>query len=202
MKTNVRSYTDVELIERAKQTQGFKGFPEGYWLYGIRSNEDEPNKFDDKIYLFKGDKFAGVVTSATTNCGTPALKGFEKYNSTGAFVLKSDFWHHDMWTPFNADKTPFKHKGKIIALGQAKPVVGYRDGNKNDKSEELGDPVKGWFGINFHPSSYNLWSKIVGAEIGWWSAGCQVVNDLSKYRQIMDKVKNQKRVTYLLINEF
>ena len=193
--TNVRSYTDKELLERARNIENFSGFPEDYWLLGVRSSEDENNKFDDKIYLFKGEEFGGIVTSATTNAGDPALKGFEKYSDKGTFVLKSDFWHYNMWRYG-------LHKGKMPALRQASSVVGYRDGNKNNKNEEIGNPVKGWFGINFHASSYNLSSKHIREDIGWWSAGCQVVNDLQKYNKILNKVKNQDRVSYLLLKEF
>ena len=38
--------------------------------------------------------------------------------------------------------------------------------------------------------------------IGGWSLGCQVVNDREKYYKIIDLVKNQKSVSFCLINEF
>lgn len=62
----VRTYKDKELLEKVKSLSSFKDIPSGYWLLGVRSNEDTPNRFDDKIYLFKGEEFI-LVTSATTN---------------------------------------------------------------------------------------------------------------------------------------
>jgi hypothetical protein len=32
----VRSYTDKELLERAENTNGFNGFPLGYWILAVR----------------------------------------------------------------------------------------------------------------------------------------------------------------------
>ena len=88
----VKSYSDSQLLDRVKSIKSFKGIPEGYWILGVRSNEDEPNKFDDKFYIWNGEKFI-TMTSGTTNPGTPILEGgFLKYNKVGAAVLKSDEW--------------------------------------------------------------------------------------------------------------
>ncbi len=71
----VRAYTDKELLQRVKELDSFKDIPSGYWLLGVRSSEDEPNRFDDKIYLFKGEQFVDV-TSCTTNPGTTVLRNY------------------------------------------------------------------------------------------------------------------------------
>jgi len=190
----VRPYTDKQLLERVKTLHNYIGIPKGYWLLGVRSQDDIPNTFDDKIYLFKGEEFV-VVTSATTNAGTPTLKQFEKVNKKGAAVLKSDEWYYDVWKYG-------KHNGKVEALLQlGAPVQVYRDTDKDDKSEEQGKIDTGYFGINFHPNTYDL-SKPSGTNIGWWSAGCQVVNKVDIYKIIIRLVKNQANVTYCLINEF
>lgn len=191
----VRAYKDKELLDRVKSLSSFNNLPTGYWLLGVRSNEDTANRFDDKIYLFKGEEFI-LVTSATTNPGTPTLKQFEKVNKAGAAVLKADLWYYNLWKYG-------KHNGKIDALLQlGNSVQVYRDTDKDDKSEEQGKLQTGYFGINFHPNTYDITADNTGATIGWYSAGCQVVNDMSKYREIIKLVKNQKIVTYCLINEF
>lgn len=173
----------------------FKEIPSGYWLLGVRSNEDTPNRFDDKIYLFKGEEFI-LVTSATTNPGTPTLKQFEKVNKAGAAVLKADLWYHNLWKYG-------KHNGKIEALLQlGNSVQVYRDTDKDDKSEEQGKLQEGYFGINFHPNTYDIKADNTGATIGWYSAGCQVVNDMDKYREMIKLLKTEKSVSYCLINEF
>lgn len=191
----VRAYKDKELLEKVKSLSSFKDIPSGYWLLGVRSNEDTPNRFDDKIYLFKGEEFI-LVTSATTNPGTPTLKQFEKVNKAGAAVLKADLWYHNLWKYG-------KHNGKIEALLQlGNSVQVYRDTDKDDKSEEQGKLQEGYFGINFHPNTYDIKADNTGATIGWYSAGCQVVNDMDKYREMIKLLKTEKSVSYCLINEF
>ena len=77
----------------------------------------------------------------------------------------------------------------------------YRDTDKDDKAEEQGKLQEGYFGINFHPNTYDL-TKGSGDSIGWWSAGCQVVNNISNYKIMIGLLKREKLVTYCLINEF
>lgn len=190
----VRPYTDKQLLEKVKSLSSFKNIPSGYWLLGVRSQDDLPNRFDDKIYLFKGEEFV-LVTSATTNAGTPTLRQFEKVNKDGAAVLKADEWYYNVWKYG-------KHNGKVEALLQlGNKVTVYRDTDKDDKSEEQGKLQSGYFGINFHPNTYDL-SKPSGTNIGWWSAGCQVVNNIPNYKLMIGLLKREKLVTYCLINEF
>ena len=190
----VRPYTDQQLLERVKRLQSFKSIPAGYWLLGVRSLDDIPNTFDDKIYLFKGEDFV-LVTSATTNPGTPTLRQFEKVNKDGAAVLKADEWYYNVWKYG-------KHQGKVEALLQlGNKVKVWRDTDKDDKSEEQGKLQEGYFGINFHPNTYDL-TKGSGTNIGWWSAGCQVVNNIPNYKIMINLLKKEKFVSYCLVNEF
>ena len=190
----VRPYTDKQLLEKVKSLSSFGKIPAGYWLLGVRSLDDLPNRFDDKIYLFKGEEFV-LVTSATTNAGTPTLRQFEKINKDGAAILKADEWYYNVWKYG-------KHNGKVEALLQlGNKVTVYRDTDKDDKSEEQGKLQEGYFGINFHPNTYDL-SKPSGTTIGWWSAGCQVVNNVSNYKLMIQLLKREKLVSYCLINEF
>lgn len=194
--TKVRNYTDKELLDKVKSLSNYKSIPSGYWILGVRSNEDVADTMDDKFYLFKGEKFI-LATTGTTNPGLSILKkGWKSYNKEGAFVLKSDYWHHDMWKYG-------KHNGKMRALVQTGAMAtGYRDGNCNDKSEEIGDIKKGWFGINFHTNTYTILQGIVSWFVGGWSAGCQVCNNVTDYYKIIDFVKNQNTVSYCLLKEF
>ena len=190
----VRAYTDKQLLARVKKLDSFKNIPAGYWLLGVRSLDDIPNTFDDKIYLFKGEEFV-LVTSATTNPGTNTLKQFEKVNKDGAAVLKADQWYYNVWKYG-------KHNGKVEALLQlGNKVQVYRDTDRDSKSEEQGSLQSGYFGINFHPNTYDL-SKGSGTNIGWWSAGCQVVNNIPNYKTMIKLLKNEKFVTYCLVDEF
>ena len=190
----VKSYNDKQLLDKVKTLPNFKTIPSDHWILGVRSNEDAPNSFDDKFYLFKGEEFIWV-TSGTTNPGTPTLKQFEKVNKDGAALLKSDTWYYNVWKYG-------KHNGKVDALLQLGAAVQvYRDIDKDEKSEEQGKLESGYFGINFHPNTYDL-TKPSGSSIGWWSAGCQVVNNVTKYKEFIKLCKPQKNVSYCLIQEF
>jgi hypothetical protein len=190
----VRPYTDKQLLEKARSLSSFSKIPSGYWLLGVRSLDDIPNTFDDKIYLFKGEEFV-LVTSATTNPGINTLKQFEKINKDGAAVLKADEWYYNVWKYG-------KHNGKVEALLQlGNKVTVFRDTDKDLKAEEQGKLQTGYFGINFHPNTYDL-TKGSGTNIGWWSAGCQVVNNIPNYKIMIKLLKNEKFVSYCLLNEF
>ena len=192
--TNVKSYTDKQILDRVKSLKSFKTIPLGYWIVGVRSEEDAPNKYDDKFYLFNGEQFVKVVTG-TTNPGTPILQGgFLKYNRVGAAVVKADEVYYDVWK-FGL------HQGKMPALRQVGNFIVYRDGDKDGKSEEIGAPITGsGYGINFHTCSYL--EKVVGENIGGWSAGCQVINNTEQYYMVINLIKNQNRITYCLLKEF
>ena len=194
--SNVKSYTDTQLLERVKQLKSFKQIPTEYWLLGVRSSEDAPNKYDDKFYLFDGERFLKVV-NGTTNPGTPILEGgFLKYNKVGAALVAADEWYYGVWSYG-------LHNGKMPALRQVGPFKVFRDGDRDGKSEEIGTPIIGSnYGINFHSISNDITVKKIGENIGGWSAGCQVVSNVEQYSMIIHMVKNQPRITYCLINEF
>jgi len=193
-KSNVRGYGDKELLDRVKSLPSFKRIPKGYWILGVQSNEDETNKFDDKFYCFKGEKFI-CVSTGTTNAGINGLKGYDKYNKHGVAVVKTDEWYYGLWKYG-------KHRGKMEALRQVKPIKYYRDGNKNDKIEEMGKMYEGIIGINFHCNTYSKTSEYVRELIGGWSLGCQVPNLVKIYYRIIGLCKNQSNVSYCLIKEF
>ena len=193
--SNVRSYTDKQILERVKSLPSFKAIPKSKYIVGIRSTEDATNKFDDKFYLFEGETFLHVTTG-TTNPGAPVLQGgFLKYNNAGAAVVKSNSWYYDVWAYG-------LHMGKMPALRQVGPITVHRDGDKDGKAEELGAPITGLYGINFHAATYNNFFRGVQENIGEWSAGCQVVNNKQEHLQWIDLLKAQPRVSYVLLNEF
>jgi len=194
MKSNVKSYSDSQLLRRVKSTNGFKGIPKGYWLLFVRSNENSPNTFDDKVYLYKGEVFIKVAT-CTTNAGLKALKNYKRQGLSGAFITKSDEWFYDIWKYG-------LHRGKMPALRQVGRIFGYRDNNDNNLAEEIGKLVSGYFGINFHTIDYNLRPNFFRRLIGGWSWGCFVVNKVSDYLFILNKLKPQKIVSFCLIKEF
>lgn len=195
MKTNVRNYNDTELLNKVKSLKSFKAIPDGYWILGVRSNEDASNVFDDKGYLFRNEQFIKSFPM-TTNAGVPYLQGgFLKYNKVGVAHVKANEWYHDLWAYG-------LHHGKMPALVQVGNILIFRDGDMDVHAEEIGKVIKGLFGINFHSTKYDFTYHVVTPRIGEWSAGCQVVNDTETYLMIINMIKNQHRITYCLIDEF
>lgn len=194
MYTKVKNYRDHQLINRVKSLPSFRGIPEGFWILGVQSNEDTYNRFDDKFYLFLGEKFITVV-SGTTNAGTTGLKNYDRYNRNGVLVVKTNEWYYDLWKPGY-------HRGRMPALRQNKPIKYFRDWNKNTSIEEIGEVREGMRGINFHTVLYQKNLSFIRKWIGGWSVGCQVVNNVGRYYRILDTVWHQDTVTYCLIQEF
>ncbi len=189
----IKSYTDIQLLNKVKSLPSFKGLPKGYWILGVQSQEDTFNVFDDKFYLFNNDKFV-LVTSGTTNAGANGLLKYDDYNKEGVAVIKTNEWYYDVWKYG-------LHKGKVKALVQVRPFLIYRDGDKDKKVEEgISHPVI--CGINFHANTYDLDNKLVKEIIGGWSLGCQVINNTPKYLQFMEAVQKQKVVSYCILKEF
>lgn len=196
------NYVGHELIERVKQLPDFKEklkgqIPYNYWIIGIRNPEDKANKFDDMFYLMKGEEIVLQMTG-TTNPGTPVLKkGYLKYNKDGAAVVEMDRIYPGLWKYG-------LHHGKIPALLQVRPITVYRDGDNDDKSEQIGKKTTGLYGINFHPDQHDpeAFDKDDKSDIGWWSAGCQVANQMDEYKETIQLTRYQESVTYVLLDEF
>jgi hypothetical protein len=191
MKTNVRSYTDKELLERVKSLPSFKGIPENFWLLGVRSTEDAFNRFDDKMYLFKGEKFI-KVWKVTTNAGKDLL---DPTHPRGEAVLKSDEIYYD-------SHERRKHKNKVLAYCQRIDLPLFRDNNRNHNIEELGEPKMENTGINIHPASYQIGSKVEKEFINGWSVGCQVFAIRADFDEMMRLTRKQPTITYSLLKEF
>lgn len=191
----VRRYTDIEILKAAKALPSFAGIPTNFWIVGIRSKADVPDKYDDKFYLFKNEQFI-MMTTGTTNPGKTGL--LKPVNEKGCAVVKSNQWYYDLWESG-------KHKGKMYALVQAHNVLYYRDNDKDLSAEENGVLHEGVIGINFHTCTYITDKQIIagirGENIGSWSEGCQVCNIPTDYYHILDKVALQKYVSYCLLLE-
>jgi hypothetical protein len=215
--TAVKAYTDDQLLKRVMEVEGFKGFPKGRFIIGVRSEEDTSNVYDDKFYEYEcladGEftmdpsklMFIRVLTG-TTNPGAKILKGgFKSFNKVGAAVLKSDKWYYNVWKYG-------MHRGRMPALRQrGAEMTVYRDGDMDGKSEEIGEPISGWYGINYHMNTYDLSEENLQREkwiIGAWSAGCQVTNDRDEYLEQMEWYEDalndgkQEYVSYCLLREF
>lgn len=180
---NVKDYTDKQLLDRAASLPSFKGFPTTYWCLAVRSNEDANDRFDDKVYLFCGEKFV-MVTSCTTNKG-----------NKGTGVVCADVWNYGCYQIG-------KHKGKTLAGVQRLGMAYSRDFTEDGKTNPTTEIKHDIRGFNFHAASHDLTQKIVKTNIGGWSEGCVVMNDIPKFVRIMDYLKPQKVYSLVILEEF
>lgn len=193
----MRSFTDKEIFDRAIALKLFKTVPKGYWIVGIRSNADIPNKFDDKFFLYK-DSECLVATSGTTHPGTPILLNFTKYSNLGACVLSTNKWYSKAFVYG-------MHNGKMPALRQISPFYFHRDNDKDLKAEEIGKEYLAICNTNFHFNTYNVFKGVKLAtkeNVDSWSAGCQVCNVQEHYEKIINLTKTTSGVGYLILQEF
>lgn len=181
--TNVRPYTDKELMDRVKSLPDYKYIPKDYWNLWVRSAEDAFDQFDDKRYLFKGEQFI-MVTSCTTNKG-----------GHGTAVVKADQWMYDGFI-FGL------HKGKMDCLRQNKPFYFYRDYNMDKKTDETGELFLQNIQTQWHTVTYNKGADVTRYNIGLWSEGCLVDNINKDYEKSLALVSHTKPVTGCLLKEF
>lgn len=198
--TNVRAYSDNQLLERVESIGGEIPNVGKYLIIGIQSQEDAFNAFDDKFYVFDGPKFMQVSTG-TTNCGKEALFFFSNYDLSGAAVWKTNQWCPDTYT--RGFHKSSRLDGGMRALKQEKPISYYRDNNRNQNVDEIGELRNDIIGLNIHGVDYNPYSQITRESINKWSFGCQVWNRMDDYRQMISAVwKRNKPVDYALLKEF
>ena len=191
MANNVRPYTNQQILDRVRACPSFHGFPPGYWLVGVRSNEDAFNVFDDKFYCFKGDKFI-ATWQCTTNAGPDMLN---PTNPRGEAVLKAGDIYYD-------SHERRLHRGKVLAYGQRRALPLHRDNDRDRRTEELGVAKNEIVGINIHPASYQFGSKAEREYIGAWSQGCQVFAIRDDFDDFMRFTEGQRLLTYALVLEW
>jgi hypothetical protein len=193
--SNVRQFTDKELLEKVERIGGTIPNRGKYLAIGVESLENGFNIFDDKFYIFDGPDFK-MVSSGTTNAGSTALKTFDKYNLIGAAVLKTNMWYEDGYIPG-------LHKGRMKALRQNKPFYYYRDSDKDDKAEELGKLYHEIIWANMHGVDYDPFSNKIATNIGGWSFVCQVWNRMTDYRNMIKATWDRnKAVDYAILKEW
>jgi hypothetical protein len=195
--SNIKSYTDKELLERVKTLPTFKGFPNGVLDIWVRSNEDEFDRFDDKVYTFlcHGDEREPefiMVCTGTTNAGSFGLKQFKTYNPKGCAVLKSDI------IVYNSHVYGL-HKGKPAYIQSfTVPFPYYRDGNMNNRCDEVGEVYTDRIGANCHRAG------VFSTVISNWSVACLVRNQLSQFGNWLDFMikRGKPNLSVCILKEF
>lgn len=201
MKSNVKAYTDKQLLDRMKSLPSFQYVPEDYHVIVVRSEEDAPDQFDDKLYLFKGETFVEVMP-CTSNSGTYGLLNFFKWNKKGTAVIVFDQIYYKAFQKSDGNRIRH-HNGKMQCLRQIRPLKYYRDRNRDKKIDETGPIYEGNNATNVHANSYVHKKGIRSWWIGRWGTGCTVVNDLTKYFGVLMRlIPYGQEVTYTGLKEF
>jgi len=199
--TNVKSYTSKQLLDRIRTLPSFKYMPRGIHVVVVRSKEDAPDKYDDKLYLFLGKKFLFVM-GCTANSGSYGLKNFFKWNKKGAAVIKFDEIYYNAFAKSDG-KYVRHHNGKMQCLRQIAPMKYYRDGNKDLKTDEVGEVFEANNSTNVHGNSYKYKTGIRSYLVGRWGTGCTVVQNLTEYyNELLANVDYNQPVTYTGLKEF
>lgn len=198
--TNVKAYTDDQLLQRVEEIGGKIPNVGKYLIIGVQSQEDAFNRFDDKFYVFDGHKFKQVSTG-TTNAGRTALYFFRDYNLSGAAVWKTNEFYKDLYS--RGYHRPSRKGGGMRGLRQRKPIKYYRDSDQDSYAEEQGALHEGIIWANMHGVDYNPYSTRVREMINGWSFACQVWNRMSDYRQMVNATwSRNKPVDYAILKEF
>jgi|SRR5580765_1172474 len=191
-------YTDEQLLDRVKALPSFIGWPTGILEIGVRSKADVFDAFDDKNYTYdcrSGSPKFVFVRNTTTNAGSYGLKHFSDYNHLGCAVLKSDQIVYDSHV-FGYHK--HIHDANHEAYVQAKGFPYFRDANRNEKAEEIGEEYHDIIGANIHRAGQN------STVIKNWSVACIVTANLSKYLAWLDYLKKNGKppASLCLLKEF
>ena len=191
----VPTYSQLEALAKKK---GYKWFTKPFDLnvWGIR-NPASTNLFDDTLAVaFKdqGGNERVFLCPITTDPGRHYLQN--PINHKGCAILAPG--------QYLGSHRIGRHQGKYKALVQVKPVIVYRDYNRDgvmNFDRVLEDT--GLFGINIHRASETNISPAVDK----WSAGCQVVQNPIDFLYLLSLVDQQQKyigsdvVSYTLIVE-
>lgn len=187
-------FTDKQLIYAFEDVYNFDGWPKrDFVMIWVRSDADAFNRFDDKWYLYDGrgnsPKYI-MKGTGTTNPGAGALLNFMRYNPKGAAVMKSNHINYQ-------GHKHGRHKRDRNSYRQAKEIPHHRDNDRDRNAEELGPVYTKIIYMNIHKAGW--FSKF----IGWWSAGCLVLNQRAQWRRFiryMNKMGNPF-ITSVVLNE-
>ncbi len=131
-------------------------------LLAIRCKDEFDNLATDFLAWIEKGSIANVVTCSTRAGNFYVYNPISYGGITGTAVLKEGYYPK---TWLGSWQTRFGFRS--FELLQSKPVIIYRDGNKNTKLDR--DITQtGMFGINIHTAG---WNNLIDR----WSAGCLVV---------------------------
>ena len=195
-------YKDKELLNKAKRTKGFIGFPPGYFIIGLALDKNSFENYEDRFYIFyngtedyDGDifkmQYIDVLRGTLNPKGVSCKGGFLKNSKIKKTNLKKGYWHYHLWEPkYNLSKGY-----ELKQTSYAHLNVGKMKAYKN-------------VGIDFHLNTFKWYNNIIRWFIGSWKAGDYMTNEKVKFINYMKvfliRKKNckQLRISYCLLNKF
>jgi hypothetical protein len=196
--TNVRKYNDSQILTKIESLESFKGWKKGIYDIWIRSNEDEYDSFDDKVYTYEcmieGErpKFI-MLCSGTTNPGSQGLKKFEGWNKKGCAVACGDV------IVYNSHIYGLHGKSKYPAYIQSFKV-GFpytRDNDKDSQSENYGKIYTDRIGLNVHRAVRIGVTKKITVH----SVACLVRNDIEQWKKWLEFM-DKRSLSVAILKEF
>ena len=171
-----------EQIEETMTSKSYKYFTGGDYdvnIIGVRNSEKKnrvTNAFDDCMtlsYKVEGEwKFH--CYKCTTDPGTHWVENIMRED--GVAILKPG--------QYRGSHKLRLHAGKYLALGQKKPLLVYRDDNRDNNYDLLEESVQeGLFGINIHRATGKKGGK--STRVDKWSAGCQVIASYDDFEEFL-----------------
>jgi len=159
--------------------------PNGQYNISLNNDDHRLDNWNDTIVLLKVDYDNSVRTfGAFLGTTEPSIywTTSNRANRGGAARVQINHLNKDIWVVG-------MHLGREEALCQwGKPISITRDSNKDFK--RTGDKITtGHYGINFHSGGNSH-------KIGRWSAGCQVIKNVSEFRNCMSWIKNAEGYKY------
>jgi len=184
----MRKYTQDDLSHRFAEL-GFL-WPQNH-LIGVRSIDDKGDAYDDQFYWIENGLLFNSY-SGTTNPGSYYLQEFLNKAMGGTAIMATN---QQMISGF----VKGLHKERV-AWRQYRPMRIFRDADKDLKSEEVGLPFIGMYGIHIHAMFRSKKSE----RIFNWSAACQGMNDPIEWAQFIDRsyLKCDRFLSYTLLSEF
>ena len=180
-----------EQIEKTMVSKGYKYFTGGDYdvnIIGVRNSDTKnrvTNAFDDCMtlsYKVEGEwKFH--CYKCTTDPGTHWVENIMRED--GVAILKPG--------QYRGSHKIRLHQGKYEALGQKKPLLVYRDDNRDNNYDLLEESVQeGIFGINIHRATGKKGGK--STRVDKWSAGCQVIASYDDFEEFLGICKESSLI--------
>ncbi len=194
----MKNYTDKQILDRVESLSSFKGWKKGIYDFWIRSNKDEYNIMDDKVFTYecleddKRPKFIMKCTG-TSNAGATGLKHYESYNKLGCAVALGDYICYNSHVYGLHGKTKYPAYIQRLDKGEQYPYT--RDNDKDEKSENYGKIYTDRIGMNCHKAGR------ITYYINGNSVACLVRNIEEEFNKWM-KFMNKRPLSVSILNEF